>query len=51
MRERGESYSDWRAAEAMSREEIERLADEDDGPLPKGWEDTSSAAATAPPPG
>jgi uncharacterized protein (DUF4415 family) len=38
MRARGESRSDWKAAEAMSRTEIERLADEDDGPLPEGWE-------------
>jgi uncharacterized protein (DUF4415 family) len=40
MRARGESRSDWKAAEAMSRTEIERLADEDDGPLPEGWEST-----------
>ncbi|MBX9701385.1 MAG: BrnA antitoxin family protein [Acetobacteraceae bacterium] len=40
MRARGELRSDWQAAEAMSREEIERLAEEDDGPLPAGWEST-----------
>lgn len=40
MRARGELRSDWPAAEAMSREEIERLAEEDDGPLPAGWEST-----------
>jgi len=40
MRDRGESRSDWQAAEAMSQEEVERLADEDDGPLPEGWEST-----------
>jgi uncharacterized protein (DUF4415 family) len=34
------SRSDWRAAGAMSREEIERLAEEDDGPLPERWEST-----------
>jgi uncharacterized protein (DUF4415 family) len=37
---RGETYSDWARAEAMTQEEVERLADEDDGPLPEGWEDT-----------
>ena len=40
MRDRGESRSDWQAAEAMSRDEVERLADEDDGALPEGWEST-----------
>lgn len=40
MRDRGESRSDWRSAEAMSEEEVERLADEEDGPLPEGWEST-----------
>ncbi len=40
MRDRGESRSDWRAAEAMSQVDVERLADEDDGPLPEGWENT-----------
>ena len=38
--ERGESRSDWKAAEAMSREEIERLADADEGPLPANWQDS-----------
>ena len=28
------------AAEAMSQAEVERLADEEDGPLPEGWEST-----------
>ncbi len=40
MRDRGESRSDWQAAEAMSRDEVERHADEDDGALPEGWEST-----------
>lgn len=40
MRARGESKSDWKAAEALSMGEVERLADEDDGPLPEGWEST-----------
>jgi uncharacterized protein (DUF4415 family) len=38
MRTRGEGRSDWPAAEAMARADIERLADEDDGELPAGWE-------------
>ncbi len=40
MRARGESRSDWRPAEAMARDDIERLADEEDGALPAGWEST-----------
>ena len=40
MRDRGESRSDWQAAERLAQEEIERLAEEDDGPLPDGWETT-----------
>ncbi len=36
----GESRSDWARARAMSQEEVERLADEEDGPLPEGWEKT-----------
>jgi uncharacterized protein (DUF4415 family) len=40
MRARGESRSDWKAAEAMAPADVERLADEEDGPLPAGWENT-----------
>lgn len=40
MRERGESRSDWQAAERLSQADVERLAEEDDGPLPQGWETT-----------
>ena len=40
--------SDWKAAEAISRTEIERLADEDDGPLPEGWESTVELGAPEP---
>ena len=36
----GESGTDWALADAMSQAEIERLADEDEGPLPSGWEKT-----------
>ena len=32
--------SDWAAAKALSQTDVELLADEDDGPLPAGWEDT-----------
>ncbi len=38
MRRQGKTDSDWAAAEQMTRAEVERLADEDDGPLPEGWE-------------
>ena len=37
---RGESKTDWARVKAMPQEEIERLADEEDGPLPEGWEST-----------
>jgi uncharacterized protein (DUF4415 family) len=40
MRGRGEVRSDWRAAEQMPQVEVERLADEDEGPLPADWENT-----------
>jgi len=40
MLARGESRTDWAKVDAMSPEEVERLADEEDGPLPEGWEDT-----------
>jgi uncharacterized protein (DUF4415 family) len=32
------SRTDWNRVRAMSAEEIERLADEEDGPLPAGWD-------------
>jgi uncharacterized protein (DUF4415 family) len=38
--EAGESKTDWAQADAMSQADIERLADEDEGPLPDGWERT-----------
>jgi uncharacterized protein (DUF4415 family) len=34
------SESDWAAAMAMSQDQMDRLADEEDGPLPEGWEKT-----------
>jgi uncharacterized protein (DUF4415 family) len=37
---RGESQTDWARVKAMPQEEVERLADEEDGPLPEGWEST-----------
>jgi len=40
MRARGDIRSDWAAAERRDLAEIERLADEDDGPLPENWEST-----------
>jgi uncharacterized protein (DUF4415 family) len=40
MLERGEDRTDWARVKAMSQEEVERLADEEDGPLPEGWEST-----------
>ena len=40
MLDRGESRTDWARVHAMSQEEVERLAEEEDGPLPEGWEST-----------
>jgi uncharacterized protein (DUF4415 family) len=40
MLARGESKTDWAAAMAIPQEEVERMADEEDGPLPEGWEKT-----------
>jgi uncharacterized protein (DUF4415 family) len=36
----GEDKTDWEAAMAMPQAEVERLADEEEGPLPEGWENT-----------
>ena len=38
--ERGESKTDWQRVKAMTQAEVERLADEDEGSLPEGWENT-----------
>ena len=35
-----DSKTDWIRVNAMSQAEIERLADEDEGELPSGWEKT-----------
>ncbi len=35
---RGDSKTDWKRVDAMSRAEVERLADKDEGPLAPGWE-------------
>jgi uncharacterized protein (DUF4415 family) len=40
MLARGEDQTDWARVRAMPQEEVERLADEEDGPLPEGWEKT-----------
>jgi uncharacterized protein (DUF4415 family) len=45
---RGESRTDWKRANAMSRREVERLADRDEGPLPDDWE--SAVTVGLPPP-
>ena len=38
--ERGESKTDWQRVKAMTQAEVERLAGEDEGSLPEGWENT-----------
>jgi uncharacterized protein (DUF4415 family) len=35
-----ESETDWAKVETTTREEVERQAEADDGPLAEGWEDT-----------
>jgi len=37
---RGEDRTDWAKVDAMSQEEVERLADEEEGPLPVSREKT-----------
>jgi len=37
---RGESKTDWRRVKAMPQKEVERIADDEEGPLPQGWEST-----------
>jgi uncharacterized protein (DUF4415 family) len=32
------SKTDWAKVDAMTQAEVERLADEEEGPLPKGWQ-------------
>jgi uncharacterized protein (DUF4415 family) len=39
---RGESRTDWARVDAMPQAEVERLAEEEDGPLPEGWEDAAA---------
>ena len=34
------SEADWEKARSFTQEEVERMADEDEGPLPEGWEKT-----------
>lgn len=38
--DRGESKTDWKRVKAMSQAEVEKLADDDEGALPEGWENT-----------
>jgi uncharacterized protein (DUF4415 family) len=45
-----QSQSDWKAAEAMSQDKVERLADEDDGEQPEGWESTVEIGVPEPRP-
>jgi uncharacterized protein (DUF4415 family) len=48
MRSRGEVRSDWHTAEARSQAEAERLATDEDGALPEGWEATVELGIPAP---
>ncbi len=40
MLSRGESLTDWKRVRALTQVEADRLADEEDGPLPESWEST-----------
>jgi len=40
MLARGEDQTDWARVRAISQEGADRLADEEEGPLPEGWEKT-----------
>src|ERR1700733_14845337 len=39
-RSKGESRTDWSKVKTMSQKQADRLADEEDGVLPEGWEKT-----------
>ena len=38
MQERGESRTDWQRTRALPQAEADRLAQNEEGPLPAGWE-------------
>jgi len=40
MLTKGGDLTDWARVDAMPQAEVERLADDEDGPLPDGWEAT-----------
>jgi uncharacterized protein (DUF4415 family) len=42
------SETDWARVDATTREEIERQAEADEGPLPEGWENTVVLGAPGP---
>jgi uncharacterized protein (DUF4415 family) len=44
----GESRTDWARAKGLSQQEVERLAEEEDGPLPEGWESTAMLGLPTP---
>jgi len=45
---RGEGRTDWKRVKAMKQSEVERLADEEEGKLPKGWEEKVVLGIPAP---
>jgi hypothetical protein len=45
---RGERRTDWKRVDALPQEEVERLADEEEGPLSEDWE--SGVTLGLPPP-
>jgi hypothetical protein len=47
MRARGESRSDWAAAQSIAQVDVERLAQEEGGPLPEGREHRRNRPAGA----
>ncbi|MBV8662871.1 MAG: hypothetical protein JO107_07195, partial [Hyphomicrobiales bacterium] len=38
MKDRGESRTDWKRVRALTQADADRLAEDDEGVLPSGWE-------------
>ena len=43
MLAKGGDRTDWARAMAIPQEEVERMADEEDGPFPEGWVEESTS--------
>jgi uncharacterized protein (DUF4415 family) len=45
LADEGGGKTDWARAMAIPQEEVERMADEEDGPFPEGWVEESTSGA------